>query len=116
MNSADSDGDGVDDGSDACPLDPNNDADNDGVCVGAGFMAPKVAGLDNCPTTYNPPSDCDDNDVTPDEQCDLNGDGEGDACDTDIDGDTIDNGVDSSMTRPCCMAAMACRASDSDRY
>jgi hypothetical protein len=36
---------------------------------------------DNCLGTFNPPSDCDVNPITPDEQCDADGDGEGDACD-----------------------------------
>ena len=55
----DSDGDGRGDACEACPLDPNNDADSDGVC----------GNLDNCPTRFNP------------EQADHDADGRGDTCD-----------------------------------
>jgi len=40
----DTDNDQIGDVCDACPDDPANDADNDGLC----------AGNDNCPTVYNP--------------------------------------------------------------
>jgi parallel beta-helix repeat protein len=36
---------------------------------------------DNCPDKYNLPQDCDGNPGTPDEQCDTDGNGIGDACD-----------------------------------
>ena len=36
---------------------------------------------DNCPDTFNPPSDCDGSPGTPIEQCDLDDDGIGDVCD-----------------------------------
>ncbi len=36
---------------------------------------------DNCPDAFNPPEDCDGMPGTPDEQCDLDSDGLGDACD-----------------------------------
>ena len=77
----DGDGDGVGDACDACPIDPNNDADSDGV--GAG---------DNCPLVANA------------DQADGDGDGVGDACDncpddpnpeqTDSDGDGVGNVCD----------------------
>ena len=55
----DLDADGAGDSCDACPLDPQNDADGDGVC----------ADVDNCPTSYNP------------NQLDSDGDGVGNDCD-----------------------------------
>ncbi len=65
----DSDGDGICDNIDPCPLDPDNDKDQDGLC----------SNLDNCPDTPNP------------DQADSDGDGIGDACDncTDRDADGI---------------------------
>ncbi|MBM4466915.1 MAG: hypothetical protein FJ014_15415 [Chloroflexi bacterium] len=76
----DSDGDGVYDGADNCPLVPNpNQTDTDGDGVGDA--------CDNCPEVYNP------------DQKDTDGDGVGDTCDncptvynpdqTDTDGDGI---------------------------
>ncbi len=55
---ADADSDGIGDVCDACPQDPTNDADNDGIC---GL-------LDNCPIFFNPLQE------------DANQDGIGDAC------------------------------------
>jgi hypothetical protein len=55
----DVDADGIPDGCDACPLDPLNDTDSDGVC----------GDVDNCPSIANP------------DQADTNGNGVGDACD-----------------------------------
>ncbi len=90
----DADGDGTPDSEDNCPLDPNNDQDDDGICGdidtctdpdGDGFGSPgnagNTCGIDNCPDTANPASDCDENVGTPDEQCDEDLDGLGDACD-----------------------------------
>ena len=54
----DPDGDGAQDGDGAIPLDPNEDADTDGV----------VNSADNCPSESNP------------DQADTDGDGVGDAC------------------------------------
>ena len=66
-------GDGIDQNCDGIdpvnPADPNPDKDSIPIAE------------DNCPTVYNPPSDCDENPATPDEQCDSDGDGLGDACD-----------------------------------
>ena len=56
---ADGDRDGTGDACDACPFDPANDADGDGVCGDA----------DNCPARSNP------------DQADGDGDGPGDICD-----------------------------------
>jgi hypothetical protein len=67
----DRDADGVGDICDPCADDPFNDVDLDGVC----------GDVDNCPLTANPPSDCDSNGGTPDEQCDEDGDNVGDLCD-----------------------------------
>ena len=55
----DSDGDGIGDACDPCPIDPLNDVDADGFC----------ADVDNCPTTANA------------DQLDTDADGVGDVCD-----------------------------------
>ncbi|MBI5137407.1 MAG: DUF5011 domain-containing protein, partial [Nitrospirae bacterium] len=55
----DSDGDGIPDNLDVCPLDTDNDSDGDGICMGAAFNAPAVAGNDVCPADTDNDSDGD---------------------------------------------------------
>ncbi|TLM65234.1 MAG: hypothetical protein FDZ69_10770 [Deltaproteobacteria bacterium] len=79
---ADADADGTGNNSDVCPNDAQNDGDGDGVCVGAGFNAPKLAGNDNCPTLINA------------DQANFDLDAMGDACDADDDNDGYNDGID----------------------
>ncbi len=79
LGQANCDGGSQGDVCDPCPCDSANDGDNDGVCAGLGFNAPKIDDQDNCPLVFNPP--------VQGVQPDTNSDGEGDACDPDIDGD-----------------------------
>jgi hypothetical protein len=60
------------------------DTDGDGLSNAA----------DNCPFDANPPSDCDADPGTPDEQCDLDADGQGDACDSCPDDAANDSDLD----------------------
>jgi hypothetical protein len=84
-------------------LPAGGDFDGDGV----------VNEEDNCPIVANPPSDCDDDPETPDEQCNVNSDDDdvGDACSvtnpltgeltvTDTDGDGISDDPDPVTGRP----------------
>jgi len=83
------DGDAFGNACDVCLCDPLNDVDNDGICAGCCYMPLfKDGAQDNCPFVYNP------------DQADLNGDLEGDACDSDIDGDTWANEVDNCPRVP----------------
>jgi hypothetical protein len=81
----DSDGDGIGDACDACPGDPENDADGDNVCAGDGFNAPMIGDEDNCPANSNP------------YQTDSDGDGYGDACD----GCPLNEGMDGGDDGVC---------------
>jgi hypothetical protein len=85
----DGDCDGIADCFDACPSDPWNDADDDGVC----------GDTDNCPDVANG--------VDADDQADSDGDGLGDACDAcpfdssnDLAGDGVCGDVDNCPTAP----------------
>ena len=85
---AESDGDGLGDACDNCPYDPENDVDGDGIC----------GDVDNCRTVYNP------------DQLDTDSDGMGDACDNcpndpnpaqkDWDGDGIGDACDNCFFMP----------------
>ncbi|MGD8525620.1 MAG: thrombospondin type 3 repeat-containing protein, partial [Thioalkalispiraceae bacterium] len=70
----DTDGDNVGDNADAFPNDPNETTDTDGDNVGDNG--------DNCPTVANA------------SQTNTDGDAEGDACDTDDDNDSVADGAD----------------------
>ncbi|ANM29234.1 hypothetical protein ABI59_05995 [Acidobacteria bacterium Mor1] len=74
-------GNGLDDDCDGLTDEEGEDNDGDGVnnCD------------DNCIEAFNPPSDCDNDPGTPDEQCDADGDGIGDACDCNPVPDPIGN-------------------------
>jgi hypothetical protein len=64
--------DGVGNVCDICPIDPDNDADGDGVC----------GDLDNCPLVKNS------------DQSDTDSDGKGNLCDADDDGDGVSDDAD----------------------
>ncbi|MBU2498691.1 MAG: thrombospondin type 3 repeat-containing protein [Proteobacteria bacterium] len=91
VQSTDSDGDGVSDSQDNCPLDYNPDqADKDGDALG-----------DACDDDNDNDgvSDNEDNcvSVANSSQADTDGDGKGDACDEDIDGDGVLNAQDNCV-------------------
>jgi hypothetical protein len=65
----DIDADGACDAGDVCTNDAANDADNDGVCVGSGYLPPKTGDNDNCPSVAN------------EGQLNSDTDSHGDACD-----------------------------------
>jgi Tol biopolymer transport system component len=87
----DIDGDGLANGVDRCPLDPNaNQTDTDGDGIGNACDVDNdndgvLNDVDNCLLVSNPDQD------------DADGDGAGDACDADMDGDGIDNGIDRNL-------------------
>ncbi len=108
----DVDVDGICANADNCPQGANpsqSDADRDGIgdacdnCVEIHNSLQEDADgdllgdvCDDCPVDSDPPSDCDTNPATPDEQCDTDEDGIGDACDacpTDPDNDADLDGV-----------------------
>jgi len=66
---ANADADGAGDACDVCTNDASNDADNDGICVGSGYLPPKTGDNDNCPLVVNPGQE------------DRNTNGIGDHCD-----------------------------------
>jgi hypothetical protein len=96
VTQVDADGDGSGDACDVCTNDPDNDADDDGICADSGYLPPKTGDNDNCPDTANPGQEdnvhpngigdhCDDpdGDLTPDvsdvcpDDADNDGDGDG---------------------------------------
>jgi len=112
----DTDSDGACDAGDVCTNDPDDDVDDDGICVGSGYLPPKTGGNDNCPTVanegqFNSDTDshgdaCDncpnaDNEDQANTDTDLEaggasvtGDELGDACDDDDDNDGFGDDVE----------------------
>ncbi|MFH1723799.1 MAG: thrombospondin type 3 repeat-containing protein [Elusimicrobiota bacterium] len=88
LSESDTDGDGIDDESDNCPLIANpGQEDNDGdaqgdVCDPDDDNDDVDDGADNCPLAANP------------DQADNDSDAQGDACDPDDDNDDVDDGAD----------------------
>ena len=79
---ADTDNDGLADGDDPCPLNPNLGCGVDGDLDGV------TDDVDNCPATPNP------------DQADSDGDGVGDACDSDDDNDGVPDSDDAFPADP----------------
>ena len=81
----DTDEDGALDCNDPCPLDPDDDADDDGLCASECEGEDCVEG----PCTGPEDEDCSDNcpDVSNPDQLDTDGDGTGDACEEGCEGD-----------------------------
>jgi hypothetical protein len=75
----DADSDGIGDVCDSCLSDPDNDADNDGICAGSGYLPPKTGDNDNCSNTANPGQEDSDQDAL------------GDACDSCVDDQDCDD-------------------------
>jgi hypothetical protein len=97
----DSDGDGVADTTDVCPLDASNDVDADGVC-GAVDNCPSTSNADQTDTDFDGAGDVCDNcqyvqngpvlaDAGGNSQRDTDGDGFGNICDPDLNNDGIIN-------------------------
>ena len=91
-NQANADGDAFGDICDPCTNDAQNDIDQDGICVGFGFIYPKFGDHDNCPTVVNSDQANSDGDtlgdacdncptVTNQNQANSDGDSRGDLCD-----------------------------------
>ncbi|MCB2181198.1 MAG: thrombospondin type 3 repeat-containing protein [Desulfobulbaceae bacterium] len=83
-NQANSDNDLLGDVCDPCPNDVQNDQDDDGICAGNTFNAPKIGIRDNCATIPNT------------DQANSDGDSLGDACDAcpnDADNDADNDGI-----------------------
>jgi Tfp pilus assembly major pilin PilA len=92
IGDTDSDDDGVDDGADAFPNDPNESSDLDGDGIGDN------ADTDRDGDGFNNEQDAFPN--NPNESSDLDGDGIGDNGDSDRDGDGVDNAVDAFPNDP----------------
>ena len=97
----DSDGDGISDSTDVCPLDATNDLDGDGIC-GASDNCPVTANAgqfdidgdgvgDSCDNCEYVPNGPDITDAGGHSQLDTNGDGYGNICDPDLNDDGIIN-------------------------
>jgi formylglycine-generating enzyme required for sulfatase activity len=93
LDQLDADADSLGDACDLCPSDPSNDADEDGICIGAGYKKPMFNDNDNCPDTYNPNQDNQDDDTIGDDCDNCPTEGNVNQADADVDtiGDACDN-------------------------